>query len=159
MKQLLVSGSLRMPLSHSINLLDSGGQKQQVAIARAAYAMKQIEFFHDVFSGFENRTERKAFDCVFGPWGLLRRLETTTVLATHSPNPLPYAVEIIALLDGKITEKEIFIRSFSNGEAGDVSIDSEPQREETARLGKAIKGKTTKSSPRMNNKSWQIFSI
>jgi hypothetical protein len=124
-----------MSLSHSFNLLDSEGQKQQVVIARVAYAKKQIAFFDDVFSVFNNMTERKVFDCVFDPWGLLRRLETTIVLATHSLNPL------------------------LNGEASDDSTDSEPQREETARLGKAIEEKTTKSSHEQNNQNRGKISV
>ena len=40
--------------------------------------------FDDVFTGLDRATERHVLDAVFGPGGLLKRLNTTAILATTS---------------------------------------------------------------------------
>lgn len=61
----------------------SGGQKQRLAIARAVYACKRIAMFDDVFSGLDTVTENLVFSRVFGQTGLLRKTNTSIILATH----------------------------------------------------------------------------
>jgi len=61
----------------------SGGQKQRLAIARAVYARKLIAMFDDVLSGLDTITEHLVFSGVFGQTGLLRKTNTSIILATH----------------------------------------------------------------------------
>lgn len=93
--------------SNGISL--SGGQKQRLAIARAVYARKEVALFDDVFSGLDKTTEKKVFDRLFGVHGVLRKLGTTAIIATHAVNLLPSADQIIALdSTGKIVEQGTF---------------------------------------------------
>lgn len=43
----------------------------------------------DVLTGLDRATERHIIDTVFGPKGLLEKLNSTVVLATNSGSPLP----------------------------------------------------------------------
>jgi ATP-binding cassette subfamily C (CFTR/MRP) protein 1 len=61
----------------------SGGQKQRLTIARAVYSRKRIAIFDDVFSGLDTVTENIVFGRVFSQTGLLRRTNTSIILATH----------------------------------------------------------------------------
>ena len=83
----------------------SGGQKQRIGIARAAYARKELAIFDDVLSALDMNTQNRIFQRLFGPKGLLRRLGTTAVLATHANRFLPHADHVIVLGDGKILEQ------------------------------------------------------
>ena len=62
----------------------SGGQRLRIALARAIYSRPDIMLLDDVLSGLDNRTQAVVLARLFGPDGLLRRLRTTVVLATHS---------------------------------------------------------------------------
>ncbi|KIM99556.1 hypothetical protein OIDMADRAFT_125496 [Oidiodendron maius Zn] len=75
----------------------SGGQKQRVALARAVYARKTFILLDDVFSGLDAETEDQVFNRLFGGEGLLRRMGTTVLLATHAVHRLPFSDHIIAL--------------------------------------------------------------
>ncbi|KAF3102920.1 hypothetical protein TWF706_005048 [Orbilia oligospora] len=87
----------------------SGGQKQRVALARALYAQKKLIILDDVFSGLDMHTQSKVFDRVFGRQGLLRKSQSTVILATHSVNLLRHADKIIVLSsDGTILEQGSF---------------------------------------------------
>ncbi|KAF3228981.1 hypothetical protein TWF191_002091 [Orbilia oligospora] len=87
----------------------SGGQKQRVALARALYAQKKLIILDDVFSGLDMHTQSKVFNRVFGRQGLLRKSQSTVILATHSVNLLRHADKIIALSsDGTILEQGSF---------------------------------------------------
>ncbi|KAK6510125.1 hypothetical protein TWF481_004839 [Arthrobotrys musiformis] len=86
----------------------SGGQKQRVALARALYARKPLIILDDVFSGLDMHTQSKVFSRVFGKQGLLRKSNSTVVLATHSTNLFRHADNIIVLSDGAIIEQGPF---------------------------------------------------
>ncbi|KAH8709433.1 ABC transporter gloK [Beauveria bassiana] len=82
----------------------SGGQRQRLAIARALYARKPIVIFDDVLSALDSSAQDIIADKVFGRDGLLRRMNATVVLATHSMRHLHAADIVVALtLDGQHT--------------------------------------------------------
>lgn len=54
------------------------------AIARAVYSRKPVAIFDDVFSGLDKVTEQAVFSQIFGKDGLLRKNETSVILATHA---------------------------------------------------------------------------
>lgn len=51
----------------------------------------------DVLTGLDRATERHIIDAVFGPKGLLEKLNSTVVLATNSGNP-----SIVTLIYNKL---------------------------------------------------------
>ncbi|KAI9147656.1 Canalicular multispecific organic anion transporter 2 [Paramyrothecium foliicola] len=75
----------------------SGGQQMRVSLARAIYSRQPIMIFDDVFTGLDRATERHVLDAVFGPSGLLKKLNTTAILATTSANHLSFAENIITI--------------------------------------------------------------
>lgn len=112
--ELFPNGDDTLVGSNGISL--SGGQKQRLAIARAVYARKTVAIFDDVFSGLDKTTEKKVFDRLFGSSGVLRRLKTTCVIATHAIDILPFADQIIALdSHGRIVEHGTFRELNSRG--------------------------------------------
>lgn len=104
----------------------SGGQKQRVvglqiefhhepsgmlslttpfmqALARALYSRKPLLIIDDVFSGLDRTTQRRVWNRVFGPIGLLRRQGSTAVLATQYLEHLNQSDHIVVLDgDGRI---------------------------------------------------------
>ncbi|UNI24672.1 hypothetical protein JDV02_010402 [Purpureocillium takamizusanense] len=84
----------------------SGGQKHRVALARAVYAKKSILFIDDVLSGLDWATQAHVWTQVFGPQGLLRRSQSTVVLATHFVKKIQDADAVILLEDGTIALQE-----------------------------------------------------
>ncbi|KIW11357.1 hypothetical protein PV08_10657 [Exophiala spinifera] len=84
----------------------SGGQKQRLGIARAIYANASLLLLDDVFSSLDNHTEDWVFRRLLGPSGLLRRLGTTVILATHAVHRLPGADMIVCLAsNGRVCEQ------------------------------------------------------
>jgi ATP-binding cassette subfamily C (CFTR/MRP) protein 1 len=60
----------------------------------------------DVFSGLDTTSEERIFSRLLGTNGLLRRLGTTVILATHAAHRLSYADHIISLSpQGTISEQ------------------------------------------------------
>jgi ABC-type multidrug transport system fused ATPase/permease subunit len=105
----------------------SGGQSQRIvshlltfpdiccftddtkALARAVYARKDIIFLDDVLSGLDIDTENQVFHNLFGANGLLRKYNSTVLMASSSGKRVPYADHVIVLdSDGKITEQGSF---------------------------------------------------
>lgn len=87
----------------------SGGQRQRISIARALYSRKKLAIFDDVLAGLDLVTERLMFQRVFGHDGLLRKIGTTVVLATHSVKHLPQADPILVLdKNGTVIKQGIF---------------------------------------------------
>ncbi|CRG89601.1 Multidrug resistance-associated protein 1 [Talaromyces islandicus] len=86
----------------------SGGQKQRIAMARAVYQKSRVALFDDVFSGLDTGTSKAIWDRLFSSQGLLRRLQTTVILATHAVDILPLVDNIIALGNGKVVEQGSF---------------------------------------------------
>lgn len=84
----------------------SGGQKSRLALARAVFARKELLILDDVFSGVDADTEEHIFRKLFSNSGLLRRLDTTTILVTHAVARLSYADEVVVLnKEGTIAEQ------------------------------------------------------
>lgn len=83
----------------------SGGQKQRIGIARAVYAKKKLAIFDDVLSALDMGTQNRIFQRLFGPKGLLRRLGTTAMLATHATRFLPHGDHVVVLGEGKVLEQ------------------------------------------------------
>ncbi|KAL4948254.1 P-loop containing nucleoside triphosphate hydrolase protein [Aspergillus filifer] len=84
----------------------SGGQKQRITLARAVYSRHKIVLLDDVFSGIDATTVEHIASHLFGPGGLLRKMHTTVVLATHSRFLLQYADNIVVLSNGRIVETD-----------------------------------------------------
>ncbi|PMD39274.1 P-loop containing nucleoside triphosphate hydrolase protein [Hyaloscypha variabilis F] len=111
----LVRGDQTKIGSNGITL--SGGQKQRVSMARALYLDSDFFVFDDILSGLDANTEEHVFQRVFGPDGLLRRRNATSVLCTHTVRHLPSADHIVALGgDGTIVEQGTFDSLVANHE-------------------------------------------
>ncbi|KAH8805003.1 P-loop containing nucleoside triphosphate hydrolase protein [Xylogone sp. PMI_703] len=110
---LLEYGDQTMVGSNGITL--SGGQKQRISIARAVYSRKRIAIFDDVLSGLDAGTQEAIFNNVFGPNGLLSKIQTMVILVTHSVHRAPSADHIIALENGEIVEQGSFAELNSTG--------------------------------------------
>ncbi|KFY91854.1 hypothetical protein V498_05291 [Pseudogymnoascus sp. VKM F-4517 (FW-2822)] len=83
----------------------SGGQKMRLSFARALYSRNPVMILDDVLTGLDRATERHIIDAVFGPKGLLEKLNSTVVLATNSAHHLSFANHLIFLEDGEIVRK------------------------------------------------------
>lgn len=87
----------------------SGGQRQRISLARALYSRIKLVIFDDVLAGLDSVTEELVFNRVFGRDGLLRKLNATVVLATHSVKRLPQADLILVLeQDGTLVQQGSF---------------------------------------------------
>lgn len=89
----------------------SGGQKNRVSLARALYAREKTIIVDDVLSGLDNTTESLVFSRVFGRDGLLRKMNCTTILATHSTHWAPESDRLVILSEGRMV---------ANGAYGDL---------------------------------------
>ncbi|KAK3332944.1 P-loop containing nucleoside triphosphate hydrolase protein [Cercophora scortea] len=87
--------------SKGINL--SGGQKQRIALARAVYARTEVLILDDIFSGMDAHTVDLVSQRLLGNDGLLRKLDATVILATHSHKLNSFADTIITLENGRMT--------------------------------------------------------
>ncbi|KAL4734230.1 P-loop containing nucleoside triphosphate hydrolase protein [Aspergillus similis] len=86
----------------------SGGQKQRIALARAVYSRHKIVLLDDVFSGIDATTAEHIASHLFGSGGLLRKMQATVVLATHSRFLLQHADNIVVLANGGIVATGTF---------------------------------------------------
>ncbi|KAK4444912.1 ABC multidrug transporter [Podospora aff. communis PSN243] len=75
----------------------SGGQKQRITIARAVYSRTQVAIFDDVLTGLDAVTQETLLARVFGPQGMLRKIGTITVLASHAVNKVAVADQVLVL--------------------------------------------------------------
>uniref|UniRef100_A0A8D3C1D5 Canalicular multispecific organic anion transporter 1 n=1 Tax=Scophthalmus maximus TaxID=52904 RepID=A0A8D3C1D5_SCOMX len=98
--ELLPGGDLTEIGEKGVNL--SGGQKQRISLARAAYNQADIYLLDDPLSAVDSHVGKHLFDKVIGPKGLLK--DKTRILVTHGLSFLPYADEIVVLLDGEVSE-------------------------------------------------------
>ncbi|ETS84643.1 hypothetical protein PFICI_02668 [Pestalotiopsis fici W106-1] len=95
----------------------SGGQRQRLTIARAVYARASLAVFDDVLSGLDATTKDHVFQHVFGPQGLLRKMNCTVLLFTHDISALPQADHIIVLSkDGRIAESGTYEKMAQSSE-------------------------------------------
>ncbi|PNP46855.1 hypothetical protein TGAMA5MH_01807 [Trichoderma gamsii] len=75
----------------------SGGQKQRLSMARAAFARSELLVMDDCFSGLDANTEDTVFDNLLSQEGILRKANMTIVLASSDYRRVPYADQIILL--------------------------------------------------------------
>ncbi|KAK1241278.1 hypothetical protein MKX08_001252 [Trichoderma sp. CBMAI-0020] len=75
----------------------SGGQKQRLSMARAAFARSELLVMDDCFSGLDANTEDTVFDNLLSREGILRKANMTVVLASSDYRRVPYADQIIIL--------------------------------------------------------------
>ncbi|KAK6449569.1 hypothetical protein FP744_10005819 [Trichoderma asperellum] len=75
----------------------SGGQKQRLSIARAAFARSEVLVMDDCFSGLDANTEDTVFDNLLSKEGILRKANMTIVLASSDYRRVSYADQIILL--------------------------------------------------------------
>lgn len=60
-------------------------------MARAVYSRLHLIVLDDILSAVDARTEQQLIDRLFGKTGLLRRLNSTVILATHAGKHVPYS--------------------------------------------------------------------
>ncbi|QDS72379.1 hypothetical protein FKW77_008421 [Venturia effusa] len=85
----------------------SGGQRQRLALARAIYARRDLILLDDTMSALDGKTQGIISDNLFSQNGVLRRLGTTVIWATHHTQILPIADHIIVLdQEGNIRQVE-----------------------------------------------------
>ncbi|EFR02843.1 hypothetical protein MGYG_05844 [Nannizzia gypsea CBS 118893] len=94
----------------------SGGQKMRVSFARALYSRNSTMILDDVLTGLDRATERHMLDAIFGPDGLLKKLNSTVVLATNSANHLSFADNIIFLSENGEIASQGSLESLSSDE-------------------------------------------
>ncbi|KAK0643329.1 putative ATP-binding cassette transporter [Cercophora newfieldiana] len=97
------------------NTVLSGGQKHRIALARALYARAEMILLDDVLGALDSKTKHTVTDRVFGEAGLLRRLNTTCLLATHSVECLNYADRILILSDGRVKHDVTYGQAVRDG--------------------------------------------
>jgi len=87
----------------------SGGQGQRLALARAAYARRDLCILDDIFSGLDRDTENRIFHSLLGMDGIFHRQCATVILASSSVKRLPFADQIIVLDEkGNVSEQGSF---------------------------------------------------
>nr|QIW91876.1 TRT [Phialomyces arenicola] len=134
----------------SKGILLSGGQKSRLALARALYARETLVILDDVFSGLDAKTEQTVFSSLFGPDGILRQGDTTTVLATNSIRNVSLADYIIVLgPDGTIAEQGMYkdlacaggyLESLDPRERENKTVDPVDEAEDPALRPTALRG-------------------
>ncbi|PYH40847.1 putative ABC multidrug transporter [Aspergillus saccharolyticus JOP 1030-1] len=119
----------------------SGGQKQRIALARALYRRARLVLLDDIFSGIDATATEHIARSLLGAGGLLRTLETTVVLATHSGFLLQFADYVVMLRDGRVsepstlpslTQRSDFVRSLQTAVAETSSIDTSDSSHDSA---------------------------
>lgn len=94
----------------------SGGQCQRLALARAAYARRDLCILDDAFSGLDRDTENRVFHSLLGVNGIFHRQCATIILASSSAKRLPFADHIVVLDDkGNVLEQGSFQQLNASG--------------------------------------------
>ncbi|KAH0354202.1 P-loop containing nucleoside triphosphate hydrolase protein, partial [Aureobasidium melanogenum] len=141
----------------------SGGQKNRISLARAIYSRRSLVLLDDVLSGLDTRTERLVFNRVLGPQGILRKMRSTVVLATHAIGWLRYADTILVLEDGKLVYQGApgnAPASFIRQHAGIPEQDPEEDIDNTSPAEIPIKksrSSSVSSSTAKTVSNWQLY--
>ena len=94
----------------------SGGQCQRLALARSAYARRDLCVLDDVLSGLDRDTENRVFHSLLGVDGIFRRQCATVILASSSAKRLSFADHIIVLDEkGNVSEQGSFQQLNASG--------------------------------------------
>ncbi|KAL3291015.1 P-loop containing nucleoside triphosphate hydrolase protein [Colletotrichum asianum] len=80
----------------------SGGQKNRISLARAVYARKPVIIVDEILAGLDQTTENQVFSRVFGRDGLLRQMQCTIVLATHSVCWAAHSDKVVVMSNGRL---------------------------------------------------------
>ncbi|GLA25135.1 hypothetical protein AnigIFM63326_001749 [Aspergillus niger] len=94
----------------------SGGQRQRISLARALYSRPQLLLADDILSGLDKKTEQGIIRAVFSPSGLLKCLECTVVLATHSDLCISKFDDVITMDQGRILFRGPSKKTFNTDE-------------------------------------------
>lgn len=78
----------------------SGGQRQKVSLARGVFLQCEVTILDDVFSSLDHRTALTILNALCGENGLLRRPQSTVLLAGHLPEILDI-VDQVLVFDGQ----------------------------------------------------------
>lgn len=110
----------------------SGGQKQRVALARAVYCRASFVVLDDVFSALDQTTSSNVFDRLLGEGGLLRRGDTTILLATHAVKYLSRADSVIIIEGGAVRQYSSYEDFCSSESYSKLSISEENSSHENS---------------------------
>ncbi|KAI4727274.1 P-loop containing nucleoside triphosphate hydrolase protein [Aureobasidium sp. EXF-10728] len=142
----------------------SGGQKNRISLARAVYSRRPLVLLDDVLSGLDTRTERLVFNRVLGPQGILRKMRSTVVLATHAIGWLRYAHSVLVVEHGKLVYKgdpenapATFIRKHAEvpqHEADEEDIENTSPAEIPI---KTSRSSSVSSSTAKTQSNWQLY--
>ncbi|KAH0400493.1 P-loop containing nucleoside triphosphate hydrolase protein, partial [Aureobasidium melanogenum] len=141
----------------------SGGQKNRISLARAVYSRRSLVLLDDVLSGLDTRTERLVFNRVLSPQGLLRKMRSTVVLATHAIGWLRYADTVLVIEDGKLVYQggpDKAPASFIRQHAGISGQESEADIDSTSPAAVSIKtsrSSSVSSSTTKTVSNWQLY--
>ncbi|KAH0018441.1 P-loop containing nucleoside triphosphate hydrolase protein, partial [Aureobasidium melanogenum] len=141
----------------------SGGQKNRISLARAVYSRRSLVLLDDVLSGLDTRTERLVFNRVLSPQGLLRKMRSTVVLATHAIGWLRYADTVLVIEDGKLVYQggpDKAPASFIRQHAGISEQESEADIDSTSPAAVSIKtsrSSSVSSSTAKTVSNWQLY--
>ncbi|KAK2609212.1 hypothetical protein QQS21_002294 [Conoideocrella luteorostrata] len=115
----------------------SGGQRQRVALARAIYCQTPILVLDNVFSALDEASADSIFDGLFGSLGLLRRINSTVIMTTHSVKYLQMVDQLIVINeDGSVKTVPNSIKEVANkSQIRNMMVDtsSTEDREQTRR--------------------------
>jgi ATP-binding cassette subfamily C (CFTR/MRP) protein 1 len=137
----------------------SGGQKNRISLARALYSRTPVLICDDILAGLDKITEKRVFDRVFGPSGMLRQAKSTVVLATHSTHFSAEADQLLIMSNGTLTHSKnqasssIATRDTQNSTAtpGDLvqtgGQNGKDEKDENSYALKDIKNCTTAKNP------------
>ncbi|KEQ80625.1 putative multidrug resistance protein [Aureobasidium pullulans EXF-150] len=82
----------------------SGGQRHRVALARAVYSRQRTLILDDAMSAVDQNTAQLMLARLLGPKGLLRKSQSTVLIATHSMAVLPFTDMVLRLdTSGELT--------------------------------------------------------
>ncbi|KAF1809448.1 P-loop containing nucleoside triphosphate hydrolase protein [Eremomyces bilateralis CBS 781.70] len=134
----------------------SGGQKNRMSLARAVYSRQAVLIIDDVLSGLDSTTERLVFHRVFGKQGLLRKSNSTVVLATHSLKWVQEADLLVILQSGNIVESDTperliesseLFKDLINDQSSETSSDNGVDENEDQTPVSLVKATPAKNSP------------
>lgn len=134
----------------------SGGQKQRMSIARAAYSGRDVYLFDDPLSAVDSHVGKHIFDKVIGPKGMLRN--KTRILVTHRLSVLPEVDTVVVMRDGTVSDCGSFQELLSRGGAFSEFLvqfiqesqeTEQPMSEEDVELFTAIASQTSLPTPEL----------